>query len=176
MRVISGTSKGRRLTAAVPTGVRPTADRVKEAMFDIVYSRGGIVDAIVGDVFCGSGALGIEALSRGAAKVYFVDSSVRSLKATEENLIAVGLGLETSVRYRATLPGWQPPGPVDVVFADTPYDFTNWRDLLRGLDAQMVIAESEKDLGEIDGWVTTKSRRYGTTLVTVLERLNGDAR
>ena len=176
MRVISGTSKGRRLTAAIPSGVRPTADRVKEAMFDIVYSRGGVVDAVVCDVFCGSGALGIEALSRGATKVYFVDSSVRSLKATEENLLAVGLGLDTSVRYRATLPGWQPPGPVDVVFAVPPYDFANWNELLSGLRAEIVIAESEKDLGDIDGWITTKSRRYGTTLVTVLEQRNGDAR
>lgn len=173
MRVISGSSRGRRLTAEVPKGVRPTADRVKEAMFDIVYSLGGVVDAVVADLFCGSGALGIEALSRGAERVYFVDDSTRSLKATEENLVAVGLGLDRTHRFRAALPGWRAPVPIDVAFVDPPYDFADWAGLLAGFDAELVVAETDRPLDDLEGWRTTKERRYGTTLVTVLENLRG---
>ena len=67
MRVIGGRSRGRRLPARLPAAVRPTSDRVREAIFDILGSMGGVDGAQVVDLFCGSGALGVEALSRGAA-------------------------------------------------------------------------------------------------------------
>ena len=73
MRVIGGTSRGRRLAAPTPADVRPTSDRVRESIFDILGSMGGVDGLVVADLFCGSGALGIEALSRGAASVTFVD-------------------------------------------------------------------------------------------------------
>ena len=74
MRVIGGRSRGRRLSARLPPTVRPTSDRVRESIFDILGSRGGVEGLRVVDLFCGSGALGVEALSRGAASVTFVDS------------------------------------------------------------------------------------------------------
>ncbi len=77
MRVIGGQSRGRRLSAPVPQGVRPTSDRVREAVFDMLGSMGGVEGLVVADLFCGSGAMGIEALSRGAAAVTFVDRSSR---------------------------------------------------------------------------------------------------
>ena len=67
MRVIGGTSRGRRLSAAVPKDVRPTTDRVKEAIFDMIFSLGGIEDEQWVDLFCGTEGIGIEAFRRGAA-------------------------------------------------------------------------------------------------------------
>jgi 16S rRNA (guanine966-N2)-methyltransferase len=173
MRVISGTARGRSLKAGVPNGVRPTSDRVKEAMFAMVFSRGGVATWNVVDLFCGTGALGIEALSRGAAFVTFVDESVRSIKATEENLLAVGLDLGSTARYRSTLPGWTPQVPVDLVFADPPYGFSGWAALLEGFPAEMAVCESSAPIGDIVGWETAKVNTYGSTLVTVLERRDG---
>jgi len=139
-------------------------------MFAMVFSRGGVNGWSVVDLFCGTGGLGIEALSRGAAFVTFVDESVRSIKATEENLLAVGLDLTATARYRSSLPGWKPAQLVDLVVCDPPYDFTEWVALLDGFPAEMAVCESAKPLPEIPGWETAKVNSYGTTLVTVLER------
>ena len=98
MRVISGTAKGRPLRAPLPSTIRPTTDRVKESIFDILGSRGGVVDLDVVDLFCGSGALGIEALSRGAASVVFVDADARAIAAVRSNIAATQLD-DASVRY-----------------------------------------------------------------------------
>ncbi len=86
MRVISGSARGTKLKTVSGTDlVRPTADKVKEAMFNMIQFS--VAQAAVLDLFCGSGALGIEALSRGAASATFVDASARSLRMTEDNLL-----------------------------------------------------------------------------------------
>ena len=72
MRVIGGEHGGRRLTAPVGANVRPTSDRVREAIFDMLFSLGGVDGLVVADLFAGTGAMGIEALSRGAASVTFI--------------------------------------------------------------------------------------------------------
>ncbi len=169
MRVISGAARGRRLEAKLPDGVRPTSDRVKEAMFSLLFSMGGVADWDVLDLFCGSGALGIEALSRGAASVTFVDAELRSIKAVEENLVRCDLGLASSERYRAQLPGWQSARHFDLALADPPYDFDQWPALLETVSAEVVIVESAREIEVPARYQTTKSRRYGTTLLTVLE-------
>ena len=97
MRVIGGLSRGRRLPARLPEGVRPTADRVRESIFDILGSRGGVEGLAVVDLFCGSGAFGVEALSRGAASAIFVDSDPAALDAVRANLAAVGLAGEPAM-------------------------------------------------------------------------------
>lgn len=84
MRVITGTARGRRLTAPEGLDVRPTTDKVKEAVFSAVQFD--IEDAVVLDLFAGSGQMGIEALSRGAKRAVFVDSSARAVKCVNENL------------------------------------------------------------------------------------------
>ncbi len=167
MRVVGGSSRGRRLTAKVPAEVRPTTDRVKESIFDILYSLGGVEDLAVVDLFCGSGALGIEALSRGASSCTFVDDSAASISATEANLRSVGLeGSEHQVT-RASLPSWKPVGSVDLVFADPPYGFSDWAALLRGLEGATVVLESGEEPVLEAPWVVIRQKRYGTTLVTV---------
>jgi 16S rRNA (guanine966-N2)-methyltransferase len=174
MRVIGGRSRGRRLSARLPATVRPTSDRVRESIFDILGSRGGVVGLRVVDLFCGSGALGVEALSRGAASVTFVDSDPSALDAVRQNLGAVGLGEETVTLVRAELPLWLrsagASSTFDLALCDPPYDFTRWSELLDALQAGTAVMESSTPVELAPGWVSTRERRYGGTLVTVARR------
>jgi len=173
MRVIGGRSRGRRLAAKLPTSVRPTSDRVRESIFDILGSSGGVEGLQVVDLFCGSGALGVEALSRGAASATFVDLSADALDAVRTNLDAVGLGEEPVTLVRASLPGWLMSGTArdfDLALCDPPYDFSDWPALLEPLRAEIVVMESGAPVVLPEGWVVTKERRYGGTLVTVAHR------
>ncbi len=166
--MIGGSSRGRRLPARLPAGVRPTSDRVREAIFDILGSMGGVDGAAVADLFCGSGAMGAEALSRGAASAVFVDHDAEALSAVRANLTASGLAGHDVTVVRAELPGWlSRSGRFDVAFCDPPYAFEDWGTLLGGLDAAVAVIESSAPVAPPAGWEVTKSRRYGGTLVTV---------
>jgi 16S rRNA (guanine(966)-N(2))-methyltransferase RsmD len=174
MRVIGGRSRGRRLAAKLPRSIRPTSDRVRESIFDILGSQGGVEGMSVVDLFCGSGALGVEALSRGAASVTFVDLDPDALDAVRKNLTAVGLGEEPVTLVRAVLPGWLQGASVpafDVALCDPPYDFADWPALLGALQADVVVMESSSPIALPEGWVVTRERRYGGTLVTVVQRI-----
>ena len=173
MRVIGGRSRGRRLPAKLPKTVRPTSDRVREAIFDILGSQGGVEGLTVVDLFCGSGALGVEALSRGAASSTFVDLNPDALAAVRQNLAAVGLQDEPASLVRAALPGWLESGaggPFDLALCDPPYDFEEWPALLAALRADAVVMESSAPIVLPDAWVVARERRYGGTLVTVAHR------
>ena len=173
MRVIGGDFRGRRLTAPVGPHVRPTSDRVRESIFDILGSQGGVEGLRVLDLFCGSGALGVEALSRGAASATFVDLDPDALAAVRVNLDAVGLGSEPATLVRASLPGWllgAAAGGFDLALCDPPYDFEDWPALLSALRAEVVVMESSSPVPPAEGWVVTRERRYGGTLVTVAHR------
>jgi 16S rRNA (guanine966-N2)-methyltransferase len=175
MRVVSGSARGRSLSAPLPRTIRPTTDRVKESIFDILGSLGGVAGLDVLDLFCGSGALGIEALSRGAAGVTFVDSDPVALSAVRANLAAVRLD-ESPVRFvRAALPGWRPPS-ADLILLDPPYDMVGVSDLLDELDAELVVLESREAPELSERWMLHRQRRYGSTLVTVLKTHDSEAR
>jgi 16S rRNA (guanine966-N2)-methyltransferase len=178
MRVIGGRSRGRRLPAKLPKDVRPTSDRVREAIFDILGSQGGVEGLTVADLFCGSGALGVEALSRGAASSTFVDLDPDALAAVRQNLAAVGLQDEPATLVRAALPGWLESGAVgsfDLALCDPPYDFEEWPALLGALGADAVVMESSAPIVLPDAWVVARERRYGGTLVTVAHRSADDS-
>jgi 16S rRNA (guanine966-N2)-methyltransferase len=173
MRVIGGRSRGRRLAAKLPHNVRPTSDRVRESIFDILGSQGGVDGLSVVDLFCGSGALGVEALSRGAAAATFVDLDPDALNAVRQNLTAVGLSEEPVTLVRAALPGWlKAPGvpEFDLALCDPPYDFVDWPALLGALAADVAVMESGAPIPLSEGWMVTRERRYGGTLVTVVQR------
>lgn len=170
MRVVAGAARGRRLTARLPRHVRPTTDLVREAVFSMLASRLELSGASVVDLYCGSGAMGIEALSRGAASCTFVDQDRRCLEAARANLAAVGLDGSAATFVRATLPGWSPDRPVDLVFADPPYGELDAAALLGGVDASVAVLESDAPVVVPQHWETSVARRYGSTLVTVLER------
>jgi len=176
MRVIGGRSRGRRLAAKLPPSVRPTSDRVREAVFDILGSQGGVDGLAVVDLFCGSGALGVEALSRGAVSATFVDADPDALAAVRRNLEAVGLDAEPATLVRAALPGWlesTAAGVFDLALCDPPYDFGDWPALLGALRADTVVMESAAPIALGGPWVVARERRYGGTLVTVAHR-SGD--
>jgi len=171
VRVIGGRSRGRRLSGRLPAGVRPTADRVREAIFDVLGSMGGVDDLCVADLFCGSGAMGVEALSRGAASATFVDNDPAALDAVRTNLGAVGLGSAPATVLRAELPGWlERSGSFDLAFCDPPYAFSDWGPLLGWLQADIAILESSDEIDVPAGWEVKRSRRYGGTLVTVVRQ------
>lgn len=117
MRVVAGAFKGRRLQAPRGRRTRPTADRVREALFAILGPLDGLRAL---DLFAGSGALGIEALSRGAAEAVFVDSDPRAVAAVRRNLAAVGADAAVVRRDALAFLG-EAPRAFDIVFLDPPY-------------------------------------------------------
>ncbi|MBX3234703.1 MAG: 16S rRNA (guanine(966)-N(2))-methyltransferase RsmD [Nitrospiraceae bacterium] len=124
MRIIAGVHRGRRLQGPTGQAIRPTSDRVKEALFSILGQR--TPDARVLDLYAGTGAIGIEALSRGATHVTFVEQDRQALRLLEANLRTCGMESHAQVCtcrveqfFRR---GTQWAGPYDIVFCDPPYD------------------------------------------------------
>jgi 16S rRNA (guanine966-N2)-methyltransferase len=153
--------------------VRPTSDRVREAVFDILYSLGGVDGLQVVDLFAGSGALGIEALSRGAASVTFVDRQPGALDVVRRNLAAVGMpdaertGDATLVRADVDVWVSSTAARYDLVLCDPPYDYDAWSTLVPRLPADLAVLESGTPIPPVTGWEIVRSRRYGGTIVTV---------
>ncbi len=168
MRVIAGAARGRRLHAPAGDTVRPTSDRVRESILNMVVSRVDVVGAVVADLFAGTGAMGIEALSRGAASATFVDHDRRAIAAVRANLEATGVAGATVVhdevlRFLAAAPRF------DLAFVDPPYAFDRWDELFARLDAALVVAESDREIDPGARWRVVKVRRYGGTVVTLAQ-------
>jgi len=168
VRVIAGSARGRRLRAP-RHGVRPTADRVREAIFDVLDHLGAVEGASVADVFAGSGALGIEALSRGAASATFVDADRDAVAAINWNLEMTRLGSAKSRIVRADALAWckSVAAPFDLALVDPPYAFDRWRELLERLPARLAVLESSNEVELAGPFVLHRVYRYGGTLVTV---------
>ena len=174
MRIVGGAWGGRRLQAPAGAATRPTSDRVREALFSILGGR--VEDARVLDLFAGSGALGLEALSRGAATATFVDSAGPPVKALMANLRT--LGAEAEVRRQDALrflgSARSQGGVYDLVFLDPPYRLAN---RLGGrLSEELppvlapgatVVTESDRrDPLDLDLPISDE-RRYGDTLIRI---------
>lgn len=179
MRVVGGAARGRRLRAPRSSTTRPTSDRVREAIFSMLDSLGGVGGASVLDLYSGSGALGVESLSRGAGRAVMVDSDPSAVRAICANLEVLGEAgrLATVVRCDALryLAGRVPT--FDVVFADPPYAFDRWAELLRLLRpaAALLVAETGVALEPGPGWETVKQRSYGGTVVSIARPTEGVA-
>ena len=121
-RIVSGAAGGRRL--AVPTGraTRPTSDRAREALFSTLGGLVGLAGTRFLDLYAGSGAVGLEALSRGSVEVVLVESDARAARVIADNVAALGLSGARVVRDRVERFLDTPPAAFDVVFADPPYD------------------------------------------------------
>jgi 16S rRNA (guanine966-N2)-methyltransferase len=121
MRIIAGEWRGRKLVAPAGRSTRPTADRTRETLFSMLASRlGGFEDFRVADLYAGSGALGLEALSRGAAHATFVETDREALRAIEANITAFGAASRAAIR-RISADNLPRSHPFDLVFADPPY-------------------------------------------------------
>ena len=187
MRIVAGTLKGRVISAPEGQGTRPTTDRVREALFSSLYSlRGGFEDAIVLDAFAGSGALGIEALSRGARFAAFVERDSSAAKIVERNVRACGLNASrATVIRRDALKGLPPvtTDAFDLVFLDPPYEsnpetvlalVTTLADEGRLASQAIVVYEHAlKSADEVQaafekiGFEARPSKKYGKTGVTI---------
>lgn len=173
MRVIGGEARGRRLKLPKELDIRPTSDRVREAMFDVLDHLDLVEDAVVGDLFAGTGALGIEAASRGAKSVVFVDSDRAATIAIEANIEATGVRELCSCRVsRSEVLAWCRSGRehLDVCFLDPPYAYEQWEALLAIVPADFVVLESNREIELPDRFELHRRYRYGTTLVTMAQR------
>ena len=147
MRVIAGTHRGRRLRGPQGTALRPTSDRVREALFSILGNR--LPNSRVLDLYAGTGAIGIEALSRGAAHVMAVESRAASLALLRHNVTdcqmtqAVTIQARTVQQFLTRPELWQ--GPYDIIFADPPYDAVR--------DLEQMIPRIGAGLGTSDAWL-----------------------
>lgn len=170
MRVISGEFGGRRLVTPEGDTTRPTTDKVRQAVFNSLASMGVLEGAVVADLFAGSGALGIEAVSRGAEKCVFVERDRAALIALRENIATLGIEDRCTVHGTDVL-AWVPAmRNVDVAFIDPPYAFEAWPALLKLVDVGLVVAKADDPVDAPEGWSQLRARRYGRTWVTLLER------
>lgn len=172
MRVVAGTAGGRVLLAPEGTSTRPTSDRVRESIFNMLFSLGAIEDAVVCDLYAGSGALGIEALSRGAKHCTFVERDREAVGVINENLETLGFS-DIATVVQADVLAWtermrRGPSHFDLVLADPPYAEETWPALLDQVDATIFVAESSRPVDSHPRWDVVRDKRYGTTLVCVL--------
>lgn len=172
MRIVTGSARGRRLVVPDGDATRPTTDRVREATFNSLFSMNAIEDATFCDLFAGSGALGLEALSRGAAHCTFVERDRRALAALETNIDLLDFGDQATVVTGDALRWIANAGPFDVLLADPPYDFDDWPgllDVVATTGTALVVAESDRPLEEHPSWTTGRERKYGSTVVTIFQ-------
>lgn len=202
MRITGGTFRSRALRAPRGSATRPTSDRVREALFGILGSAGVVDGSSSGsrprvlDLYAGTGALGLEALSRGAAEATFVESGREALAALRANIAALGLQGQTQViaadaGAAAARAAIAKAGPFDLVLADPPWALVDAGDASKALAALVgagalspgawVVLEhaSRSEDPAVEGLLRTQSRRYGDTTLAfykigILARPRGD--
>ena len=169
VRVVAGDLRGRRSEAPVTDATRPTTDKVREAVFNSLRSMDVLEGARVLDLFAGTGAMGIEALSRGAAHCVFVESDRAALAVLRTNLQQLGIAdKSTVISGDAVMQASQQQG-IDLLIADPPYGYKDWARLLVGVTAGLVVLESDREVGDIEGWDTVRAKKYGRTHVAFLQ-------
>ena len=168
MRVIAGTARGRALASPSGHTVRPTADRVRQATFNALESRDAVIGARVLDLFAGTGAMGIEALSRGAEHCTFVENNKAALAVIRTNLEILGFETRAMVIGNDVLRYLQQPvRAIDLALVDPPYTFEGWTAVLAALrNVELVVVETGSVFAP-EGWVILRQQRYGGTVVTL---------
>jgi 16S rRNA (guanine966-N2)-methyltransferase len=170
VRIVAGTARGRRIDAPPGLDTRPTTDRVREAVFNALGSMNAIEGATLVDLFAGTGALGLEALSRGAATVTFVESDRRTAEVVRRNVSSLGFSESAEVVVADAFDWLVGAAEVDLLLCDPPYEFDGWAGLLAASPAPLVVAESDREVEAPPGWELVRTKRYGTTVVTILAR------
>lgn len=170
--MVAGSAGGRRLHTPPGKRLRPTTERVREAVFSRLTSMDAVNGAAVLDLFAGTGALGIEALSRGAAVATFVDADETAVAMVRANLMRTGFDHQArvvrgdAVRFAATV-----ADPYDLVLADPPYAFEGWSELMAVIPAPLAVLESDRAIDPGPGWSQLHTKRYGDSVVTLARRL-----
>jgi 16S rRNA (guanine966-N2)-methyltransferase len=180
MRVTAGIHRSRLLQAPKGTTTRPTTDRVREALFSILAARGALADAKVLDLYAGTGALGIEALSRGAAHATFVEHERSALACLRTNVESLGeTRRATILPLRAERAAGRLAGPFDLVLGDPPWaDVSQAVDVLATLVSRSLVApaaivvlehSSREDAPVVAGLTLCEPRTYGDTALAIYE-------
>lgn len=169
MRVVAGDLRGRRIESPSGDATRPTTDKVREAVFNALGSLDVVDGARVVDAFAGTGAMGIEALSRGAAHCTFIEKDREALLVLKRNIASLGLGDRSSVISTDVMSALGQHGDCDLFIADPPYGFSEWIQLLKNVSAAVVVLESDQEIAEVDGWDTVRAKKYGRTHVSFLQ-------
>ncbi len=188
MRIISGKARGKKLKSPKNSEIRPTLDRVKESLFNIISSK--IRDSVFLDLFCGSAAIGLEALSRGAKMVYFIDNNEESVKLANENIQSCNFDKKSYNVQKTDALSFISKSTnanikFDIIFIDPPYGFQNLEDMLFRISMadimnprSLLIAETDKNdevSEDIEGLRLIDQRIYSITKITIYERnkING---
>ena len=159
MRIIAGKWRGRPIEAPPGLATRPTADRVRETLFSMLASRlGSFEDLRVADLFAGSGALGLEALSRGAASATFVENDSKAGAVIKRNAEKLGASVQILAGSALSLPK---AGPFDLIFADPPY--------AAGSGTAVVQAVAEAGWLARGGWMSVETSRHDAVALGLLE-------
>jgi 16S rRNA (guanine966-N2)-methyltransferase len=178
-RIVAGTHRGRRLVVPAGRETRPTADRVREALFSTLGTLVDLDGARFADLFAGSGAVGLEAHSRGAAHVLLVESDAKAARTARDNIATLAAASSVRLitdRVERTL-ATPPDDPYDVVFIDPPYVYDRITELLESLvtgwlaaEAVVVVERATRSsaLSPVEGLTVMSSRRYGETTLWYL--------
>lgn len=177
MRIIAGQWRGRTINAPKGDATRPTADRTREALFSMLTSRLGSFEGLaVADLFAGSGALGLEALSRGAGSCIFVEQDRAALDALRAN--AERLQIRPDIRATSVLALGPPPAPLDLIMMDPPYGTGAGAVALDKLNRQgwvgpatwISIETAKSEPVEVAGFTVDADRTHGKARITLLRR------
>lgn len=184
MRVIAGTYGGRVLRPPKGESVRPTSDRVKESLFNMLSHRLAWDGCVVCDLYAGSGSLGIEALSRGAASVCFVERDRTAMAALKDNLRMLSLDSRAVLRQIAVETFLsRAVQPFDLILADPPYACESYDPLLRTISDRRLLTgtgllviehSSRRTLSAAPGWETEAHRVFGDTAIAILVHRNNE--
>ena len=182
MRIIAGEWRGRKIVAPSGDNTRPTADRTRETLFSMLHSRlGGFEGLAVADFFAGSGALGLEALSRGAASCLFVEQEPAALKAIKANIASLGAEARSDVRAGSVLALGLPKAPLDLILLDPPYasgagevaldklSRLGWINEATWISLETALAEEP----QIKGFEAVAERKVGKARLTLFRLVQG---
>lgn len=174
MRIISGRFRGRQIQCPPGDHVRPTSDRVKENLFNLLQNHLSFQDTVIADLFCGSGAFGLECLSRGSRFVHFVDLHPASLKTISENLARFQVNTESFRAIKADALNWAESyrgADVDLILADPPYQWPDFIALFSALSKNIHLSnaifafEASSTFSAPPGYDPLIDRKYGKTRI-----------
>lgn len=183
MRIIAGEWRGRPLQAPAGQGTRPTADRTRETLFSMLASRLGSFEGLrVADLYAGSGAFGLEALSRGAAHATFVENDPRALAAIRANLLALQADGRAEVNP-VSATKLAPTQPFDLIFADPPYGARSGTLVVEAVRSAnwlapggwLAIETEAREPVDAGGWIVETERRVGRARLTLIRAWESSA-